>query len=291
MEKITFIINPASGRSRKNKLARMIEENIDHQKYDPEIIESKKPGEASLIAAEKASQGYRIVVAVGGDGTVNEVAKSLVHTDTLLAIIPTGSGNGLARHLKIPISPIKAISLINQMNWRKMDYARINGTPFFCTSGIGFDARIGNIFAGQRKRGFIAYMKIIIKEFYKYKPLHYTIEMNGEKIKREAFLITIANSSQYGNNAFIAPNADVGDGLLDLCVVSKFPNYKFWELGVRMVCKKLPKSPYYEKFTVNEVKISSEDKTFMHYDGEAAGSGNEVEISICPGGLNVIVPL
>ena len=290
MEKITFIINPASGKSRKKQLTKWIQENIDLRKFEPEIIESKKPGEATEIAAERVDRGCRVIAAVGGDGTVNEVARSLIHTDTLLAIIPTGSGNGLARHLKIPTSPGKAIRLINQMNWRSIDYATINEVPFFCTSGVGFDARVGNIFAGQRKRGLITYMKIILSEFYKYKPHHYRVEMNGEKVEREAFLITIANSSQYGNNAYIAPGADVEDGLLDLCIISKFPNYKVWELGIRMATKNLPSSSYYEVFKVKRAKISSVDQTFIHYDGEAGGSGKEIEVQVFSKGLKVIVP-
>jgi diacylglycerol kinase (ATP) len=290
LEKIAFIINPASGKSRNKKLTKWIHENIDPRKFEPDIIESKKPGEATEIAAERVSGGCRVVVAVGGDGTVNEVARSLINTDTLLAIIPTGSGNGLARHLKIPLSPGKAIRLINQMTWRRMDYATVNNVPFFCTTGVGFDAMVGNIFARQRKRGLVTYMKIILAEFYKYKLHQYRIEMNGDMVEREAFLITIANSSQYGNNAYIAPGADVEDGLLDLCIISKFPNYKVWELGIRMATKKLPSSPYYEVFKVKEAKISSVDQTFIHYDGEAGGSGNEIEIQVFSKGLKVIVP-
>lgn len=290
LEKITFIINPVSGRSPTQQLPEKILENLDTQKFEPEILVSSKPGEATEIAAQKSALGHRIIAAVGGDGTVNEVAKSLINSDTLLAIIPFGSGNGLARHLKIPISTDKAIRLINKMNWTCMDYATINGIPYFCTSGVGFDAMVGNLFARSVKRGFLAYFKIVLTEFFRYRPQTYSVKLNGKQFERDAFLITVANASQYGNNAFIAPDADVKDGLLNLCIVSRFPGYKVWELGIRMVTKKLPASKYYEVFQVKEAEVSSVNRSFMHYDGEAGGTGNKFDFKAFPNGLNVIVP-
>ena len=291
MEKITFIINPASGKSRTHQIHGKILENLDTNTFEPEILVSSKPGEATKIAAQKRALGHRIIVAVGGDGTVNEVAKSLINSDTLLAIIPSGSGNGLARHLNIPSSSGKAIRLINKMNWTCIDYATINDTPFFCTSGVGFDAMVGNLFAGNIKRGYLAYMKIVLTQFFKYQPLKYSVKLNGNQFERDAFLITVANASQYGNNAYIAPDADVEDGLLNLCIVSKFPRYKVWELGIRMVTKRLPASKFYEVFQVKEAEVSSFIPAFMHYDGEAGGTGNKFNFKAFPKGLNVIVPL
>ncbi len=289
MEKIAFIINPAAGNSQRKQIRRWILNYIDPRKFETFVVESKNPGEASDIAAEKIEQGYRIIGAVGGDGTVNEVARSLVNTGVLLAIVPTGSGNGLARHLHIPTSPKKAIRLINQLNWITMDYALVNDIPFFCSSGVGFDAKVGNAFVGSEKRGFLTYVKIILSEFYKYTPEHYTIEMNGHQLEREAFLITVANASQYGNNALIAPGADVNDGWLDLCIISKFPRYKVWELGVRMVTGKLTGSSFYEVYRVKETRISADNHTFLHYDGEAGGMTTNIEVRIAPKGLRVIV--
>lgn len=290
LEKVAFIINPAAGKSKRKRIRKWILETIDPRKFEIVIEESTRPGEASEIAARIIEQGCRIIAAVGGDGTVNEVAKVMVNTGTLLAIIPAGSGNGLARHLKIPGSPKKAIRLINHLNTQVMDYATVNDQPFFCTSGVGFDARVGNVFSGNKKRGLIAYIKIVLTEFYKYTPHRYTIEMNGNHLEREAFLITIANASQYGNNALIAPGADINDGLLDLCIVSRFPRRKVWELGIRMVTGRLPSSQFYEALKVKEAKISTQNHTFLHYDGEAGGSVNTVEVRIIPKGLHVIVP-
>ncbi len=290
MEKIAFIINPAAGNSQKKQLGNWILNYIDPRKFETSVVESTKPGEASDIAAAKIEQGYRIIAAVGGDGTVNEVARSLVNKEILLAIVPTGSGNGLARHLKIPTSPKKAIRMINQLNWSVIDYAVVNEVPFFCTSGVGFDAKVGNVFVGSEKRGFFTYVKIILSEFYNYTPNRYTIEMNGHQLEREAFLITVANASQYGNNALIAPGADINDGWLDLCIISKFPRYRVWELGVRMMTGKLPSSPFYEVLRVKETKISADNHTFLHYDGEAGGMVNDIAVRIVPKGLRVIIP-
>lgn len=290
MEPVTFIINPVSGRFRKNKMADWILKYLDMKKYRPEIIEWRESEDATTIASARAGSGTKIVVAVGGDGTVNEVGKALIGTDTLLGIIPCGSGNGLARHLQIPMDPGKAISVINNTNWINMDYARINNIPFFCTSGIGFDAKVGNDFASQKRRGFLTYMRIILSEYYKYKTREYLIDLNGEIIRRKAFLISFANASQYGNNAFIAPFADVEDGLLDLCIVSKFPRYKVFELGFRMIWKKLPSSPYYEVIKVREATVRTSTEEFIHYDGEPGDSFNEVHVKVFPEAIKVIVP-
>jgi YegS/Rv2252/BmrU family lipid kinase len=290
LEKITFIVNPASGRSLPGDIKNRILRVLDTKKFEPEILFSSEPGEATAIASERQTMGNRIIVAVGGDGTVNEIAKSLINTDTLLAIVPAGSGNGLARHLGIPTSLEKAVRIINRMKWKEIDYATVNGQPYFCTSGVGFDARIGNLFAKNSKRGFIAYVKIILKEFFRYRPEKYSIELNGEQIVREAFLITVANGSQYGNNAYIAPDAQVEDGLLNFCIVSKFPGFRVWELGIRMVIKKLPSSKYYEVFKVKHAKISSLSQSYMHFDGEPGGKGNKFEYQVFNKKLKVIIP-
>ena len=151
--KIVFILNPHSGTDNKTRMPKLIEDNIDKKAFDYEVVFTEYAGHAADIAYDCANKGVDIVVAVGGDGTINEVARSIVHTNTALGIIPCGSGNGLARHLCIPLDPKKAIALINKACIESLDYGVINGLPFFCTCGMGFDAFISFKFAGAGKRG------------------------------------------------------------------------------------------------------------------------------------------
>ena len=193
--KITFIVNPISGTSSKEHIPELIDEMLDHERFDHEVRQTEYRGHAAEIARESAEAGVDIVVAVGGDGTVNEVARSLVHTQTALGIIPTGSGNGLARHLCIPMNSSKALEIINQCQIEAFDYGVINGLPFFCTCGMGFDAFISLKFAEAGKRGPITYVENVLKEGLKYKPETYEIVDETGTKHYKAFLIACANAS------------------------------------------------------------------------------------------------
>ena len=207
-EKIIFLVNPNSGTKKKKKIPKLIKALIDKSIFDFEVRNTLFKGEATQIVTEKLAEGYRYFVAVGGDGTINEIAKALINTDATLAIIPVGSGNGLARHLKIPLKPSRAIKVINKLKVSTIDYGTINNAPFFCTCGVGFDAIIGARFDKSKQRGLISYIRIAISEFFRFKPEKFTLSINqGESVQYSAFLVTIANASQYGNNAFIAPMA------------------------------------------------------------------------------------
>src|SRR5208283_3527302 len=186
-------------------LPQLIEKRIDSSQFDPEYFFTKCPGHATELTKQLVDMNYGRIVAVGGDGTVNEVAKALVDTPTVLGIIPSGSGNGLARFLKIPMRIEDSVYLQNVGKILSIDYGRINNEPFFCTCGVGFDAHIGNKFAKSANRGFFSYVKETYHAYFHYKPLKYTIKIDGEKIKTRAFLITVANAGQYGNDAYISP--------------------------------------------------------------------------------------
>ena len=239
-EKILFLINPISGTQLKEHLPGMIKDLIDASIFDVEIVITKYKGEASEIVRQKLLANYRYFVAVGGDGTVNEIAKELINSRGILGIIPIGSGNGLARHLQIPLQPKKAIQIINNLKHQAIDYGLINKTPFFCTCGVGFDALIGDKFAQCKGRGLTNYVKTTIREYFNYKPEMYQITIDDERtIKRQAFLITFANGSQYGNNAYIAPHADICDGKLDICIISPFKLYNAPGIGIRLFAKNI----------------------------------------------------
>jgi diacylglycerol kinase family enzyme len=230
-------------------------------------------------------------VAVGGDGTVNEIAKVLINTPATMGIIPVGSGNGLARHLKIPLQPGRAIQTINNLKYQAIDVGMINHTPFFCTCGVGFDALIGDKFAQCKGRGLSNYVKTTISEYFNYQPETYQITVdNEEKIERQAFLITFANASQYGNNAFIAPKADICDGELDICILSPFRLYRAPVIGVRLFAGNIDKSPLMYCKKGSKVMLERSSEGVIHFDGEPFQMGKKLEISLISKGLNIIIP-
>jgi len=290
-EKILFLINPISGTRHKGHLPGMIKEWIDASLFDVEIVITKYKGEATEIVRQKLLDNYRYFVAVGGDGTVNEIAKELINSQGIMGIIPVGSGNGLARHLQIPLQPIKAIQIINKLKYQAIDYGLINNNPFFCTCGVGFDALIGDKFAQCKSRGLINYVKTTIREYFNYKPEMYQITIDDERtIKRQAFLITFANGSQYGNNAYIAPHADISDGKLDMCIISPFKLYKAPEIGIRLFAKSIHKSSLIHIEKASKIVLERANDGVVHFDGEPHRMGKTLNISLINKGLNIIVP-
>ena len=219
---VVFLVNPISGTHSKKELPELIDAVLDKELFDYRILYTEYAGHAAEMARQFAAEQTDIVVAVGGDGTVNEVARSLVHTQTALGIIPCGSGNGLARHLCLPMDMGKSIEIINQCCIEQFDYGVINDLPFFCTCGMGFDAFISFKFAEAGKRGPITYVENVLKEGLKYKPETYEVEDETGAKRYKAFLIACANASQYGNNAYIAPNATMKDGMMDIVILEPF---------------------------------------------------------------------
>ena len=219
-KKIVFIMNPISGTMNKAAIPSLIERYLNHDCFDYEIVQTAYAGHAVELATKAKDEGIDIVVAIGGDGTVNEVARAVVHSNTALGIIPCGSGNGLARHLMLPMNVAKAIQIINEGEIHLLDYGIINDHPFFCTCGMGFDAFISHKFAEAGKRGPITYVENVLKGGLQYKPETYEIRDEHGTTRLKAFLISCANASQYGNNAYIAPQASMSDGLMDIVVMS-----------------------------------------------------------------------
>src|ERR1035438_3774243 len=220
-KKIRFIINPVSGAGKKKNIIQQIEQNIDKNKFQHEIVFTEKEGHAIGLSKQAAESNYYAVVAVGGDGSVNEVASSLIGKSTALAILPMGSGNGYANHLLISHNIPKAINLINTGKIISVDTLTVNKKAIIGICGVGFDAHVAHVFANYGKRGFSSYVKIIIKEYFKYKPFQYKILVNNNIVEHKAWLITFANASQFGNNAKINPWSDIQDGFLEICILKK----------------------------------------------------------------------
>jgi len=254
-KKISFIINPISGTQGKEQILKWLDEKLDKSRYIPEVIYTERAGHAVEIAALKAKEEAFAVVAIGGDGTINEIARSLVHTKTALGIIPCGSGNGLARHLQIPMDAKKAINIINEGLIDIIDYGKINDVPFFCTCGVGFDAFVSLQFSKAGKRGPLIYLEKTLLESLKYKPETYELEMDGSTLRYKAFLIACGNASQYGNNAYITPQATLNDGLLDVTILEPFTVLDVPALSFQLFNKTIDQNSRIKTFRCKTLRI------------------------------------
>lgn len=283
-----FIVNPHSGTHDKAEVSRMIAKTIDRKSFDYEILFTGYPGHAAEMARKCVAGKIDIAVAVGGDGTVNEVARSLVHSDTALGIVPCGSGNGLARHLCIPMDVRKAVSIINQCNIDALDYGVINGMPFFCTCGMGFDAFISQKFAEAGKRGAITYMENVLREGLKYKPEVYEVEDDTKATRHKAFLIACANASQYGNNAYIAPKATMTDGLMDVIIMEPFKAFDAPQISIDMFNKTLDKNSKIKTFKAKRIHIHRSQPGAIHCDGEPIMTDTDIDVHIEERGIRII---
>jgi YegS/Rv2252/BmrU family lipid kinase len=288
MKKIRFIINPIAGTGKHKKVETAINRVLDRTLFHYDIQYTLHPKHGIAISQDAIAENYDIVVAVGGDGTVNEVGTPLIGTNVTLAVIPTGSGNALARHLKISMNVESALKKINLLNIAKIDTAEMNSHKFIGVSGVGFDGYIAKLFSQVKKRGFRSYIRLVSKEVFKYKPEEYTIRFDGKAIIQKAFLICVANSSEYGNSAQIAPGADIKDGYLDLCIISQFPLIKTPVITLKLFNQTINTSQYNEMFKIKSVKISKQGAIMAHIDGEPVDMGNEIEIKINPLSLQII---
>ncbi len=287
-KRIVFVVNPISGTQGKKAILKWIDERIDRSIYDYSIVKTEYAGHATQIALSAAQEGAYMVVAIGGDGTINEIGRSLVHTDTALGIIPCGSGNGLARHLHIPMEPKAAIDIINQGNRCCIDYGKINNIPFFCTCGVGFDAFVSLKFADSGKRGLLTYLENTLHESLTYQPETYEIENEEGTVKYKAFLIACGNASQYGNNAYIAPQASLTDGLMDVTIMEPFTVLDVPSLSFQLFNKTLDQNSRIKTMRAKRIRIHRAKEGVLHFDGDPLMAGKELDIEIIPHGLHVI---
>ena len=285
---ITFIINPISGTHSKDEIPTIIETMLDKEQFNYELRFTEYAGHAAEIALECAEKGCDIVAAVGGDGTVNEVARSLTHTNTALAIVPSGSGNGLARHLCLPMDAKKAIEIINACKIEDFDYGVINGQPFFCTCGMGFDAFISLKFAEAGKRGPITYVENVLKEGLKYKPETYEVEDETGAKNYKPFLIACANASQYGNNAYIAPGATMKDGEMDVIIMEPFDVLDAPQIAADLFMKTLGNNSQIKTFRAKQIHIHRKEPGAIHFDGDPIMTDADIDVHIEHEGIKIL---
>ncbi|GAB3934245.1 diacylglycerol/lipid kinase family protein [Larkinella terrae] len=261
------IVNPLSGtasiQDKQNWIQFLLKKATDAG-FTPEAVFTQHPGHATELAANAMRAGIRRVVIIGGDGSVNETARAILNSQTALGIVPVGSGNGLARHLGLSLNPRKAIE--QAVNGRPVviDSGRINEHPFFCTTGIGFDAYVAHAFAKQPVRGLPTYIRTAYQAFWHYKPVAYEIDRQSHTL----FSLTVANAGQFGNNAWIAPKANVSDGLLDVCYLKPFPRQAVAMLAWQLFNKTLDQSSYLSVRPARSVEVKGAEPLLIHVDGE-----------------------
>jgi len=285
---ILFIVNPISGGHNKLEISKAIPELIDKNKFLFSIVQSEYPGHTTKIAKNAVKQGVDIVVAVGGDGTINEIAAQLVNTNTALGIIPCGSGNGLARDLGISLQYRKAIQQINTSRIKKIDAGICNEQFFFSLTGVGYDAKVAYDFNRSKKRKFFGYAWAILKDYFFAKEQHYKIELERETIEGHFFFIAAANCSQWGYGVKVAPAAQLDDNILEIILCKKPPIYCIIPFIYRLLSGKIDTSSYSTCKTSEKLVISSNNKFFYHLDGDAKGITKVVNISLLYKALNIL---
>ena len=290
MKNIAFIINPISGtQNNKKKLPKQILQLLDSKQWLPNIVFTERAGHATELASQFAKMGFEAVVAVGGDGTVNEVARGLRDSQTAMGILPMGSGNGFARHIGVPIQTARAIELLNHSEAISADYGLANGKLFVSTCGTGFDALIADQFAGSTKRGFRTYFENIVKDVLTYKAQTYHLVGEGIDVTHKAFLITFANASQWGYEAYIAPKASIQDGLMDICIMSNNALLGAPGLALRLFTKSIDNSLFMDTIRTREITLEREEAAPFHIDGDPVDMPKDIHIEIIPDGLKVLV--
>ena len=287
---ISFIINPLSGGKNKEHIPQLIKSIIDADKYDIDI-EITTSEEHTLIKASNAIKNkYDAIVAVGGDGTLNNVARYINHSEIVLGIVPMGSGNGFARELGISMDVKKSLQTINNWHIKICDTGIVNDTFFINLIGVGFDAHVTGLFANSKTRGLQTYARISLGEFMKYKSHTYSLFIDGEKMEHNAFLLSVCNGTQFGNNACIAPQAILDDGCFDISLVEKFGVWKTPEMGLRLFNKSIDKMNFVKSYKAKEIVIVREKEDMVNIDGEPVMMGKELRIKNQHKSIKVIVP-
>jgi len=282
----SFIVNPISGGRNKRvlleKIPRLLPEGASC-----EILQTERPGHATELARESEAD---VVVAVGGDGTVSEVAQGLLGSGRALGILPCGSGDGLALHLGISRRPERAIRTLGRGTLDTMDCGRVDGRPFFCTAGVGLDAIVAWKFAQSPRRGLFTYIAKAWETWKTYRGEDFEIEVDGETLRTRAVIVTIGNANQWGNQARITPLASVSDGLLDVTVVLPFRTVEIPVLAARLLLGKAAGSRRVRSLRGRRVVIRRAEDGPAHYDGDPCTLGREIVFEVEPAALRVVVP-
>lgn len=292
MKKIVFLVNPNSGVNHSSKvlLKDFAAQVLDAEKYTWEIIFSKSAEHLYELSKSAAENGADIIVAVGGDGTVNQVAKGMFGSSAVLGLVPAGSGNGLAHHLNIPVDIPASLEVINKAQEKVIDTCSVNNELFVSIAGVGFDALVAKKFADSKRRGFLSYLNIVTNEYTWYRPRKYKLNIDGKIYKRKALFVSFANTNQFGYNTVISPDASIEDGLVDVCIMKKVPLLLAPGIIGLLLTRKIDSSGYVEIIRAREVSFTRRKNRPVNIDGEPVKLTPELTVKVNPASLRVIVP-
>jgi len=291
MRSILVIINPIAGVRPKDEIPSLVHKILPKEEgFDVEIRFTERAGHASEMAHEAVEKGIDTVVAIGGDGTINETGRSLIGSAVKFGIVPMGSGNGLARHIQVPLDTQKALECIRDGYYERVDYGTVNDHIFFCTAGVGFDAEVSAKFAEAGTRGPVTYVRSFMQLVGDYKPSTYIIHTDDGRVKEKAVLIAIGNASQWGNNAFITPQASMTDGLFDVTLIKPLPFVDIPKMTLQLFTRELDKNPHTMTFRSSHLRIFMPHASAVHVDGEPMQMEGIIDIQMHPKQLNIICP-
>ena len=292
MKTVLFIINPVSGVgiNKKAGIEKAIAELLSSEAFSARYVFTESANHAYELSRQAVADGIDIIAAVGGDGTANRVIKGMAGSDSTFALVPVGSGNGLARYLDVPLDIHESVKLIALGHTKLIDTVRLNDEIFASIAGVGFDALVAKKFAKAGRRGFFSYLRIALQSYPGYRPRNYKMIIDGLPVTRKALFISFANSNQFGYNTVIAPDAEIDDGLVDVCVVKKAPIIEAPYLLGLLWRSKLTATSYLEVIKAKEVTIIRNKNKIINLDGEPVKVGKDLSIKVMPRSLKVIVP-
>lgn len=290
LKHIVFVVNPRSGTERQKEISLAVSSHLDTTVYTYEILATQYAGHGAELAQKAAAAGAHAVIAVGGDGSVNEIARGLEGTRTALGIIPKGSGNGIARTLGIPLETEAAVKVISKGNTMLMDIGHANDRLFVSNAGVAFDALISKKFATSNKRGFFVYSWLVAKHLWLYSSREYTITIDGKELHERAFMVNVANGKHFGYSFRIAPMASCTDGLLELIVINKFPKIMGGIIAMRAMLGNITSSRYVQHFTGRRITIAHPQLKLMQVDGDALPCTNTITFSVEKQAQQIIIP-
>jgi YegS/Rv2252/BmrU family lipid kinase len=289
-KRIAFIVNPRAGTNLQRNIGDAVERYLNHKRFIYGIWFTEHPGHGYELAQKAVTEGFDYVVAVGGDGSINEIAAALIGTETALGIIPAGSGNGLAMHLGYGRAIAPAVKKLNLAEKQRIDVGYLNGRPFFNVAGIGFDGLVSNMMKQSSARGFLPYFLKSVEAGLTYTPRACKIELDDQTITRKCFVIAVANGPMYGYNVQIAPDAKLDDGLFEVVILNDAPRWQYFAAVPSTFNGKIYEAEFVEHFTTKKVVISAEEPLHVHVDGEGLILEDTLEFSIKPQSLNILVP-
>ena len=291
LEKFLFIVNPKSGTNRNKNIQTLIKESKLFENEVWEVKETQYAGHAVELVKDAIAANIRYIVAVGGDGTMNEVASVMRNTNSVMGIIPMGSGNGLARHLNIPLDILGALETLLHKNVKTIDSCFLDQTLFFCTSGLGFDACVSERFAQLNSRGIQNYIKASFSEYFRYKPLELELTIDGVDHRFEnVFACTFANAAQFGNNAVIAPSANISDGIVEISILKMFPLWASPTLAYRLFTSSIDKSKYFTGLRGKSITIKKANTRIAHIDGDPLPVTFPLQLEVSSNDLSLLLP-